>query len=255
MSDEILRALIQFGIFIAIILVAIVALALCASRTSLGRAVLPRAVTDVVARLLPRSFVEAASATGSDEFQLRVSGAARLKTVQVRRRDGMTIAWTFEQGSGPPRAETFAFTRFRHKVSPGSQVDPEEVRTRILGALVDTLAAKRIEPAAEETADIWITVVAALEDEISLAALEETLVDPDRHDWVAAIRTAAEHGASGGDTIGRGSLVLDAVDSQSGKVLWRAAAIADIVVEVSDSEKDSRVGRAIAEMFRNFPPE
>ena len=96
MPTDFVQTLTQFGTILAIVIIGIVLLAVCASGTSLGRALLPQAVTDVVSKLLPQSLITDATATDYGEFQLDVSGNTRLKKVHVHRGDGMTIAWAYD---------------------------------------------------------------------------------------------------------------------------------------------------------------
>jgi len=254
-ANTIVETITQFGVMIAFVVIVIVILAVCASGTSIGRFMLPRAVTDVVSKLLPQSFITDAEATDYGEFQLDVSGNTRLKKVHVHRGDGMTIAWAYDESIEFPQAGTYAFSSFQHNLKADSALKPQRVKARIEKALADTLTSKKFQPTTTDAADIWISVFGALEDEASLQAILESFDRPDDDEWQEAIRTAMAHGRDEETTLlGRGSLVLDIFDSRTTEVLWRAAAISNMLVDVEGSEKERRTGVAVAEMLRRFPP-
>ncbi len=52
----------------------------------------------------------------------------------------------------------------------------------------------------------------------------------------------------------KGSLVLDAIAASNEVLIWRAAALAHIVVDVGDEGKFGRKRAAIDTLFEEFPP-
>ncbi|XZE56000.1 DUF4136 domain-containing protein [Planctomycetaceae bacterium SH139] len=254
-ANTIVQTITQFGVLLAFGVIMIVILAVCASGTSIGRYMLPRTVTDVASKLLPQSFITDAEATFTGDFILQVGGTQRLTSVHVHRGDGVTIAWAYDESIEFPQAGTYAFSNFKHNLKADSALKPQRVKARIEKALADTLAPKNFEPAEAPAADICISVFGALEDEVSLQAITESFDRPDDDEWREAIRTAMAHGRDEETTtLGRGSLVLDIFDSRTTEVLWRAAAISNMVVDVEDTEKERRTSLAISEMLRRFPP-
>lgn len=146
-------------------------------------------------------------------------------------------------------------TQIRHNLKPGSSIVPEKFEARVRQALIETLAPRQFVPSESAAADICINIFGAIEDEISVEDLGGAFGSPDRREWTSAVETALTHGAGETvTTIARGSLVLEVIDPKSTQVLWHAAAMADIVVEVDDAEKYRRTQFAIAEMLRKFPP-
>ena len=252
--DALGDGLIQFGAILAIAVIAIVVFAVCAAGTSAGRAFLPRTITDVVSKLLPGRIITDVAAPGLGEFQVEVQGKGQSRTVHVRRRDGMTIAWTYDVTASFPQSGTFAITALQHNLTPKSAVAPENFKARVQQALTDVLEPKRFQPAPPEIANMWITVFLAIEDEVTLETLSEAFNQPDGHEWGTALRTALQYDSVGDvATLARGSLVLNVVDSRSAKVLWHAAAMADIVVDVTQEERERRTRKAITEMLLWFP--
>ncbi len=149
--------MVGFYIFIVVMLIIIV---LGSAGTPIGRAMLPRSVTDAVSKLLPRVLILDATANADGETIVIVGDQSNPKNVHVRRGDGRTIAWTYDAATQFPRSGTFAFTSFRHNLKPGSTVVPENVKAHVENALTDVLAPKQFLPAERDVADVWIRVFA-----------------------------------------------------------------------------------------------
>lgn len=256
MLSEFVESLTQFGVIAAIAVVAIVVILVAASGTSFGRWFLPRAVTDVVSKLRPRAQIRDALATDMDEFEVEVTApAGQPRIVRVRRSEGITFAWTFDTDANFPSNGTFALTIFRHNLRPDSAISPDEWEARIRASLEAVLKPRGFHQGAAETADLQISVFAALEDEVTLSSVDAAFDCHGGHDWAAALSAALQHGNVGETArFARGSLVVDVVDSRSTAMLWHAAAIASIVVDVSLAERERRTLKAIAGMLNHFPP-
>ena len=255
MNDQLLETLTQFGAIVFLVIIGVVLLAVAASGTSLGRGLFfpPPELTEVVSKLLPKAMITDATASGYGEFSVQVGGAARFRTVHVRRREGVTIAWSFDPAIKPPNNGTFAFTSFRHNLTPSSSVNPEEVRARIAKSLADSLAAKRFQPADGQAADLEIRIYGAIDEEISFEEFGDTFDPPDEREWKDVLG-AAIHSDCGQPVtvIARGSLLLDILDAKSKNVFWRATAIADVASDDSDALRERRTEIAVSEMLRTF---
>lgn len=255
MPEAFTQTLTQVAVVAAVVVVVFILIAIGASGTSIGRALLPRAVIDAVSKLLPRGVITDAAANALDEFEVKVNGTGESQTIHVRRYKGATIAWTYDAATKFPQAGSFAFTGLQYDPESVSVVVPEEVERRIGAALADVLPPKGFVPRDAEKADLWIKVFGALEDEATLETISQAFDEPGGHQWAGALRTALQHDRVGEvATFARGSLVLEVTDARSKKALWRAAVMADIVVDVSPKERERRTREAIAEILRRFPP-
>jgi len=255
MQHDLIETLIKFGTISGVIIFGMILLAVLGSGTSMGRAMLPRSVTDAASSLLPWSRITDAIATGDGDFRLKVAGNAQLQTVYVRSVRDMTIAWTFDPAAESPQTGTYAFTRLRHNLKQGSKIVPEEFEARVRQALIEVLAPKQFYPADLPAADLCISVFGAIENEVAVQDLGAAFDRPNDREWTSAIATALSQNVGEKiTTIARGSLMLDVVDRRSSQVLWHALAVASFVVELSDAEKYRRTQAAIAEMLRKFPP-
>ena len=247
--------LIQLVAFVAVGVAVIVVIAVCLSGTSIGHHFLPRAVRDVVLKVLPRAMISDTALHGVGEFQIKVSDLGQYKTVNVRRLKGAVFAWTYDSSAEFPRAGKFAFSGLRHNLKTDSVTAPERIEALVQQALVEVLQPKGFKPADVDSADILITVFGALEDEATLNTISEALDEPEGHQWAAALRNALQHeDVDEVATFARGSLVLHVIHARSTKVLWRAAAMADLVVDVSEKEQKRRTKVAITKMLERFPP-
>jgi len=252
-----MATLTQIGLMLIIGLFLFGLLVVAASRISISASLLPQPVNDVVAKLFPRTAILDATAGESGEFLVEIITSGEPRAVKVRRFEDseITVAWTFDANADIPKSGKFAFISLRHNLQQDSAVTPEDVRARIKRSLEAVLAPKQWEQSSEDSADIQISVFVALENEVTLDRTNDALDRNDLHEWGGALANALRHETvSEMPTFAHGSLVLDIVDSKTKKHLWRAAAISDIVVDVSEHEKDRRTHRAIAGMLERFPP-
>lgn len=255
--DEFFNTLIQFGTVGFVTLVMLVLFMVIGSATPIGRAMLPESVTDVVTKLLPRTWIADVVATDDGRFELQVQGASRLKTVHVHHREDFTIACTYDTEQQCPQAGSYSFSEFRHNLRPGaaSEPMPDMVRERIDSALRETLAAKQFLPIGGDTSDVLVSVFVAIEDEVPVDSLTDSFDRNNNAEWKAAVTTAMRHdGVQNPATIANGSILLDIIDSHSMQVLWRSAAIGKIVVDVTDLERERRIWLTVSEMLKAFPP-
>lgn len=247
----------QLATISIVVIVGIVVLMFAASATSIGRAMLPDAVLDAAAKLIPQGIVLDGEANAYGEFQLQVKGATKLKTVHVRRTEEYTVAWTFDPTLKCPPIGTYALVDFRHNLDADSDsaLAPERVQARIDAALADTLPAKQFSAVDAASADILVSAFAAIDDAVAVDDLMDGFQYQHNDEWKSAIRTAQKYGgANNPKTVASGSIMLYLLDASSRQLLWRAAAIGKIVVDVSDAERERRIRLAVAEMLKNFPP-
>lgn len=238
-----------------VLVIAIVLLAVLFSGKSMSRLLLPRPVDEAVAKLLPRGLISDAAAKPSGEFQVQVKVGGKPQTVFVKRLAGATFAWAYDPTEECPASGSFAFTGLRHNLRSDSAISPTEVEHCIERALNDVMAAQDFQTAEVEEATIWIDIFGALEDEFSLDTIPEVFDESDREDWAAALRTALQHDNVGDVAIfARGSLLLHVLDSKSQRVLYRAATMFHIVVDVNEDERERRTREAITQMLQHFPP-
>lgn len=50
------------------------------------------------------------------------------------------------------------------------------------------------------------------------------------------------------------SIIIDIVNPKTKKLMWRGVAKAEIIVEVSDREKQRRTNEVVRRLLRDFPP-
>ncbi len=127
-----------------------------------------------------------------------------------------------------------------------SVADPV-VQARIRNAIESELLARGFRKT-PENADCFIVYHAALTDHLS-----QTTVD-DRYDNAdyAEYTQNWEHGYT--HEWQEGSLVIDILDSQTVKLVWRGSARAELTLDATDEEKDERVNEAVKKMLKKFPP-
>jgi hypothetical protein len=121
-----------------------------------------------------------------------------------------------------------------------SVVPDARVRDRIHGAIERELAAKGVEPARHERPDILVTyaVTAMRQPEL----VETVSEDPSRN--------YASHGIFPRE-VDRGTLVIDVIETDAGRLVWRSIAKA----ENEDVQSAQFIWRAVDKAMEQFPPE
>lgn len=85
------------------------------------------------------------------------------------------------------------------------------------------------------------------------------LVLDEKVDAFAPIRAAGKESewvrsAEGDSSFERGALILDLLDPQDQWTLWRGVCGANVVIDVSEEEKDQRIEAIVERLLEGFPP-
>lgn len=208
---------------------------------------------DVVSLLLPEGRVSHAPASVSGAVEIEVEGAATLRTVHVRHRPPVTVAWTCDSQLPMPDGRTFSLQSFDHNLDAESEWDAAAEQAFAVQSITLALAPKGFEHKADEF-DLAIRMFASIRDRISVDELGDAFAGPDNTEWKRALGTALQHNTHRPAVIAKGSLVLDVVDVATGNVLWRAAAVADVASDDAPAARRQRTEQAISQMLEHFPP-
>jgi hypothetical protein len=118
-------------------------------------------------------------------------------------------------------------------------VSDRNVRNRIHGALAHELAANGLMPASRERPDIIVTyAVTARRDQ----ELIETIGDDPNWNYGGNSLFAQD--------VERGTLVIDVIDADAGKLVWRSIATA----QGEDVRSPEFIARAVDKAMQRFPP-
>ena len=252
--------LIMIAIGIVFFTVALVALVVALSsfgNTSMGHAMLPDWVTDVVDRVTSGSRVTGVVVRGENLMQVQVVGMPYSQSVSVFRIAEIEFAVTFDPEVRIPSKGTYALAIFRHNLLDNSPISPAAVEQRVRQSLKNTMGSKRFDEVEAADADLFFHVYFALEDSVSPTTISNSFRYKNVSLWTRAIEAVVNEQSKVDDDdtlyFAKGTLLMDVIERTTKKLLWRAVATADIAVNVP-LEKSDRNQRAIAGMLRQFPP-
>ncbi|HVP10421.1 MAG TPA: DUF4136 domain-containing protein [Phycisphaerae bacterium] len=121
--------------------------------------------------------------------------------------------------------------------SPSPSIDPANPPfgnvefVQMLHRLVEKeLAAKGFAPASPQSANFWV--------DCRIGKREKTDSGVNPH----------------GEVFNEGSLVLDVLEPQSGKLIWRAVAQARILPDATTEVRNKRLNTAVQRLMKDFPP-
>ncbi len=153
-----------------------------------------------------------------------------------------------------PKSGTFAWLAEASTVPEDPRVNRAEVEARIRAAVERHLASRGYQLSSEGRPTVCIAYHAAVGGGLDAAAINDRYwswgYGPDGAWGFGPNRTVAYES---GPTFERGTLILDIVDPETKRLLWRGAASAEIDLEATTEAKDRRVDDAVKGMLEKFP--
>ncbi len=167
---------------------------------------------------------------------------------------GPTIEITRDPFARFPKTGTFGWLSEADTLPDDQRFNREEVETRIRGAIERHMSARGYQFSSEGRPTVLIAFHAAVGGGLDAASMNEDYwswgYGPDGAWGFGPNRTVAYES---GPTFERGTLIVDIVDPQTRRLLWRGSASAEIDLEATTEEKDRRVDEAVKGMLEQFP--
>lgn len=153
-----------------------------------------------------------------------------------------------------PKSGTFAWLDEANTLPEDARVNRAEVEARIRRAVERHLGTRGYKLSSDGRPIVCVAFHAAVGGGLDAAAMNEQYwswgYGPDGAWGFGPNRTVAYEA---GPTFERGTLILDIVDPQTRRLLWRGSASADVDLQATTQEKDQRVDEAVKEMLGQFP--
>ncbi len=186
-------------------------------------------------------------------FSLKTSALVAAATALVGC-EGFVITSDHDPSADFSALRTFAWSPDPPYISGDARVTDPDVHDMIRGAISAQLPAHGIAETANDP-DLWVNYSLILETTTDLRTLN------DFHDYPFVgvdFSRATELGFGSGATyvheLTEGTLVLDFVEPESRKLLWRASAQTSVHENPSDERRRTRINNALKRMLRHYPP-
>ena len=235
--------------------VALLLIVVAGKSKSLSVVMLHREVGEAVQKARPGASITKVEVEGPGDLRIIVQDQGDGHQLRVVNSGKFTAAIGHDPIWPSPRSGTYSFDQplsaRSNDVEAGELL---EMRERIETAINAALPARGFHRIAAGRPDVLVAYYAATDGPLSAAQLQESHGNADA-DWM--IRTGTGKGGSGDDSppvYEKGSLILDVLEPASRRLVWRAAVVACIVMDVPAETKDRRVQEAVELALRFFPP-
>jgi hypothetical protein len=223
---------------------------------SLTAFMLRREIDDAVAKARPSGHITDVEVEGPDDLRVVVEDRGERHRLHVVSWGKYTAAIAHNPTASLPRSGTYTFDGQRSVLANNTTPEQHaEVQERIEAAVNAVLPTRGFHRIKAGSPDILVAYHAATDGPLSAAQLRESHGYAEA-DWIMGAGPSQE--ATGGTSVPvyeKGSLILDVLEPAGRRLGWRAAVVADIVVDVPAEEKDRRVRDAVELALRFFPPE
>ena len=144
-----------------------------------------------------------------------------------------------------PERGTYDFDMKLFKINYAEDIDLAAIDERVVTSLEAELKRKGFKRATENP-DVLVSYAVAMDASISGSDINEA--------YAEEFPIEVPEPEPGQDlNYHKGALIVDFVESESRKLLWRGAIMADVSMEVSEREKDRRVRHSVHVLLGHFP--
>ncbi len=242
--EALLVVLAVFGILVVILV--------AGAGTPLTKYLLPKRVDEAMRKVVRGARLDDARVDVRDgRYQITLPGARGLTEIRVAQRGAMTVSVAYRPGVRFPRRGSFAFRSSERDLPDDPRSNPQEQHARMQELIETALAPKGFVPATGDTEPTLLVLYGvAFEGPVTGPELDRLhgYASKDEGSHAADAPTSAKQ------VYEKGSLVIDILAAAGELLIWRAAAMAHIVVDVSVEEKVARTRAAIDTMFEELPP-
>lgn len=161
-------------------------------------------------------------------------GSETLSNVAVR--TSSKPAATFPAGS------KYAFVTF---ASDSEQTEPDAIDQRIQSSLSAELKKKGYKPANSSDVTFFVAYTLALQQQFDVLIAKSQVQG---NEWIAGLVVPDDYVS--------GALLVQVIDAKSMEPVWIGVFNADVAItQVSEKEKQERVGFAVKQLLKSFPPQ
>ncbi len=235
--------LLALGVIVAFVY--IVYIVVTGSRTSLSARLLPRDVREAARKAASGAQIVDARGEADGCFVLALRGSGGLTEMSAHRHGEITVSIGI-RCTDFPQSGSFAFRTPESGTISGSCIPPEVV-DHVPKAVEKALQSKRFQAAgADEAPTLWVRYHVANDEPIDVKELDRM------HGFAEGNQDSGEAALTA--MFRQGSLIIDVSSAEDDRLLWRAAAVADVSLEDELPKRLARIDRAVDAMFAGFPP-
>ncbi len=242
-----METLIQFFILIGLGIAVILVIVIATGGRSISRYLLTKDIFDTVNKTMPGARVANAAASSHNEIEVELVGLQG--KMKVYRRSGLMIGVFVDESAFIPQEGTFRFIAPR-AITSDPRVDAAAFDQRFKAAFTTIIAEKGFTPAESRGPDLLITYHFALEGPVDDAQISNSF----GYQIPEMIGARSDTSPELPILLEKASFVIDFIDPNGKKLIWRASLLTNLIVEASDEERTRRINDAVKKMLTFFPP-
>lgn len=167
----------------------------------------------------------------------------------------MRVAIDYDRNVRIPTAGKYAYLAERVQIQPDPRMNRAAVEARVSAAIDEELAAKGYEKSDRAAADLLVGFHVVLDSKLDARMLNDKYGYGETYAWGYGPDGKWGFGPKRQvSTYEHGALIIDIVDSQASRLLWRGSAEGQIKVAADDAERNERVRAAVRNILARFPP-
>jgi hypothetical protein len=140
-----------------------------------------------------------------------------------------------------------------------SRLDSDILNSRIRRAVENQLGLKGYEKATSGNPDFQVAYMASIEQKLDVSTFNYGYTYPGyyypRRGFGGPFYSGVPHSETYVDQYDEGTLLLDIVNPQTKKLIWRGTAVDTIQKTDSPENREKRINEAVANMLQKFPPQ
>ncbi len=174
---------------------------------------------------------------------LAMAGCSASKKAETPKTfSNVSVRTSYNPAAKFPAGSKYAFVKF----ASDSDLSGEAamIAQRVQTALTNELKKKGYKPSEYTDIDFFVACTGEVQQQINILAAKST---EQGNDWITALVVPNDYVS--------GALLVQIIDAKSMEPVWLGVFNADITLSfVSEQEKQERVGYAVHELLKTFPP-
>ena len=174
---------------------------------------------------------------------LTVTGCSASKKAETPQTfSNVSVRTSYSPAAKFPAGSKYAFVKF----ASDSDLDDEAamIAQRVQTALTNELKKKGYKPSEYTDISFFVAYTIGIQQQINILAAKSKVQG---NDWITALVVPNDYVS--------GALLVQIIDAKSMEPVWLGVFNADITLAfVSEQEKQERVGYAVHELLKTFPP-
>jgi hypothetical protein len=169
------------------------------------------------------------------------------------------VASDYDPSANFSGLETYDWVSSTQPKTGDARLDSDILNSRIRQAVENQLGIKGYQKATDGTPDFLIAYMTSIEQKLDVSTFHYGYGYPSgysfRRGFGGPAYTSIPSSETYVDQYDEGTLLLDIVNPQTKKLIWRGTAVDTVQKNDSPEKREERINKAVADMLQKFPPQ